>query len=468
MRAVLREARSRRRTSTGRREPKNGRPAQARRLSQGGRAECTAPAPGSAAEASGGVQFRALRGGEIGQVMSGVRPSPPCGFTSSPVNGLFLPWVNGLRQRSEHVRCASAVWPTKGLRARAREIQPKRSCHAYRPHRAAVQGGRPFRRRVRSQGDRPGRTRDARPDGHAVRIRRQPALGRRPHHRVAAHDRPDGRAHRDTDGHRRPGALGQLQHLLDPGSCRRRRRRRPPRVGREPARRAGVRLEGRVARGVLVVHRAGAALARRGRAEHDPRRRRRRHAPGPQGGRIREGRGGTRSLHGGVRGVPVRPGPPRAQPGRRPAALDLHRQRGQRRHRGDDHRRPPPGRHGEEGRAALPRHQRERLGDQVEVRQQVRLPALTDRRHQPGHRRAHRRQGGRSVRLRRRRQGLCPVAQRPGSPGGGHRGRSHLRPPGRHGGLPGHHPGGHPAHRRHHHHHDGEQGHHHGPAHGRA
>ena len=40
----------------------------------------------------------------------------------------------------------------------------------------------------------------------------------------------------------------------------------------------GLRLEGRDARGVLVVHRAGAHLARRGRPEHDPRRRRRRHA----------------------------------------------------------------------------------------------------------------------------------------------------------------------------------------------
>ena len=36
---------------------------------------------------------------------------------------------------------------------------------------------------------------------------------------------------------------------------------------------AGVRVEGRDARGVLVVHRAGAALARRRRPQHDPRRR---------------------------------------------------------------------------------------------------------------------------------------------------------------------------------------------------
>ena len=45
----------------------------------------------------------------------------------------------------------------------------------------------------------------------------------------------------------------------------------------EPQGRAGLRLEGRDARGVLVVHGAGSALARRKwgawRPEHDPRRR---------------------------------------------------------------------------------------------------------------------------------------------------------------------------------------------------
>ena len=58
-------------------------------------------------------------------------------------------------------------------------------------------------------------------------------------------------------------------------------------------RRPGVRLEGRDARGVLVVHRAGADVAR-GRPEHDPRRRRRRHAARPQGRRVRGGRRGAR------------------------------------------------------------------------------------------------------------------------------------------------------------------------------
>ena len=68
--------------------------------------------------------------------------------------------------------------------------------------------------------------------------------------------------------------------------------------------------------------------------------------------------------------------------------------------------RAPAGRHGEEGRAALPGHQRERLRDQVEVRQQVRLPAFAGGRDQPRHRRAHWRQGGGRLRLRRCRQGL--------------------------------------------------------------
>ena len=66
-------------------------------------------------------------------------------------------------------------------------------------------------------------------------------------------------------------------------------------VGRDgtaggPAGRAGVRLEGRDAGRVLVVHRPGAALGRRGRPEHDPRRRRGRHPAGPQGRRVRGGR----------------------------------------------------------------------------------------------------------------------------------------------------------------------------------
>ena len=68
------------------------------------------------------------------------------------------------------------------------------------------------------------------------------------------------------------------------------RPRTTPRAAIAEAGRPGLRLEGRDARGVLVVHRAGADVARRRGPEHDPRRRRRRHAARPQGRRVRGGR----------------------------------------------------------------------------------------------------------------------------------------------------------------------------------
>ena len=58
----------------------------------------------------------------------------------------------------------------------------------------------------------------------------------------------------------------------------------------EPARHPGVRVEGRDARRVLVVHERGADVARRLRSDPDRRRRRRRDAAGAQGRRVREGR----------------------------------------------------------------------------------------------------------------------------------------------------------------------------------
>ncbi len=60
---------------------------------------------------------------------------------------------------------------------------------------------------------------------------------------------------------RRRGALGLVQHLLHPGPRGRRRRRRAERHRRRPAGRAGLRLEGRDAGGVLVVHPADPDLA---------------------------------------------------------------------------------------------------------------------------------------------------------------------------------------------------------------
>ncbi len=74
-----------------------------------------------------------------------------------------------------------------------------------------------------------------------------------------------------------------------------------------PAGRPGLRLEGRDARGVLVVHRAGAELAGRRRPEHDPRRRRRRDAARPQGRRVRGGRRGPGPGRRRLRGVPDHP-----------------------------------------------------------------------------------------------------------------------------------------------------------------
>ena len=100
-----------------------------------------------------------------------------------------------------------------------------------------------------------------------------------------------------------------------------------------------------------------------------------------------------------------------------PEPLDDRRRRDQGGLRGDHHRRAPAQRDGADRRAPVPRHQRQRRGDQVEVRQQVRMPPLADRRHQPGHRRAHRRQGGGGVRLRRRGQGLRRVAPAARAPG---------------------------------------------------
>ena len=64
------------------------------------------------------------------------------------------------------------------------------------------------------------------------------------------------------------------------------------------------------------------------------------------------------------------------------------------------------------GHAAVPRHQRQRLGHQVEVRQPLRLPRIAGRRHQARHRRDGGRQDRRGGRLRRRGQGQRAGAAR--------------------------------------------------------
>ena len=151
---------------------------------------------------------------------------------------------------------------------------------------------------------------------------------------------------------------------------------------------------------------------------------------------------------------------------RGPAEVDPAGLRDPRRHRGDHDRRPPPVRDAARRHPALPGDQRQRRRHQVEVRQQVRLPPLPDRRHQPRHRRPDRRQDRRRLRLRRRRQGLRGVPARPGRPRDRHRDRPDLRAAGGDGRLPGRHPRRRRRDGRHLHHHDRQQGHHHGRGHG--
>ena len=169
----------------------------------------------------------------------------------------------------------------------------------------------------------------------------------------------------------------------------------------EPEGHAGVRLEGRDARGVLVVHERGARVARRLRPDADRRRRRRRDAGRAQGRRVREGRQGA--------GVQCRRAIPKsgasssicinAVDREGQVALDAPRLVDPRRQRGDDDRRAPALSDDGSGHAALPRHQRQRLGHQEQVRQHLRLPPLAARRPRARDRRHARRQGRGRLRL---------------------------------------------------------------------
>ena len=103
-----------------------------------------------------------------------------------------------------------------------------------------------------------------------------------------------------------------------------------------------------------------------------------------KGAEYERGGRGARSGERRVRGVPRLSGSAAALAGRGPAALDEDRGGHQGRHRGDDDRGAPALPARRDGRAAVPGDQRQRLGDEVEVRQPVRLPSFADRRHQPG------------------------------------------------------------------------------------
>ena len=166
-----------------------------------------------------------------------------------------------------------------------------------------------------------------------------------------------------------------------------------------------LRLEGRDRRRVRLVHRTDALLPRRSAAEHDRRRRRR-----PDSHR------------------------PRAEVS--PSALGHSRPVGR-----DDHRRASPLPDARAGRVGRAGHERQRLGHQEQVRQPLRLPRVAGRRHQAGDRHHGGRQGRRHLRLRRRRQGLCPVDAVLRRPGAGYRDRSDLRVAGGHGGVRGNHHG---------------------------
>jgi adenosylhomocysteinase len=217
-----------------------------------------------------------------------------------------------------------------------------------------------------------------------------------------------------------------------------------PNGTRRSAGRAGVRLEGRDARGVLVVHRAGARLARRptegpnmilddggdatcwSTRASSSRRPARCPTPGPRR----------------QRGVQGRPGLLRSLRSRPEAQVDTKiAARHQGRHRGDHHRRAPPLRDEKRRRAAFPAIN---VNDSVtkskfDNKYGCRHSLSTASTAPPT---SCSRQGRRRLRLRRRRQGLRAVAEGPGRPRHRHRDRPDLRAAGRDGGLPGHDPRG--------------------------
>ena len=273
--------------------------------------------------------------------------------------------------------------------------------HDQNRHDAREQGSRLCHRRhqacgLRPQGDRDRRNRDAGPDGDAGRIRQEPAAQGRAHRRLPAHDHSDRRSHRDAEVAWRRCPLGVVQHLLDPGPCRRCDR---------SDRNARLRDQGREPQGLLGLYPPHLRVGGRRRAEHDPRRRRRRHHADPSRParrerrhevprhRLERGRGSALRRHQGAAEEPSR-------------LVRQERHLDPRRHRRDDDRRPSPLYHGQGRQAPVAGDQRQRQRHQVEVRQSLRLPRVAGRRHPPRHRRHDGGQGGDGRGLRRRRQGL--------------------------------------------------------------
>ena len=303
---------------------------------------------------------------------------------------------------------------------------------------ARAPGEGPLARRVGAQGDRARREGDARAHGHPARVRREAAARGPAHHRLAPHDDPDRGPHRDAERARAPTSAGRAATSSRPRTTPR-RRWRSARTARPRARAASRSSPGRARRsrstGSAPSARSTSAAAR----------------ARPRSWTTAATRpcSSTRASSSSRR---ARSRPPATADSEEyavvlkllarelregPEALDAGREGLRGRHRGDHHRRAPALRDAEGGHAPLPRHQRERLGHEVEVRQPVRLPPLARRRAQPRDRRDARRQALRRVRLRRRGQGVRAGAPRAGRARGRHRDRPDQRAPGDDGGVPG-------------------------------
>ena len=271
-----------------------------------------------------------------------------------------------------------------------------------------LQGRRPVARRLRPQGDRPRRARDARPHGDARRVRRDQAAHRRAHHRQPAHDGADRSADRDARPPSAPRSAGRAATSFRPRTTPRRpspsarRHRRPTRAAFPVFAWKGESLE-------EYWWCTEQALTWPG---HD----------GPTM-ILDDGGDATLLVHKGVEFEKAGAVPDAATADTEEFAivLDVLAQQPRdvtpasgrrwppgsaaspRRRRPGVHRlyEMATGRH-----AAVPGDQRQRRRHEVQVRQQVRLPPQPDRRDQPRDRRAHRRQGRGRLRLRRRRQGL--------------------------------------------------------------
>ncbi len=274
----------------------------------------------------------------------------------------------------------------------------------------------PCPRRLRPQGNRDRRDRNAGPDGAARGIRRVEAAQGRADHRLAAHDHPDRGADRDADRARRRRSAGHRATSSRP-------RTMPPR--RSPA--TGIPVFAIKGETLEEYWDYVARIFDWGQDETC---------------NLILDDGGDATMFA-LWGARVEAGEELFEPtneeeevfaatlkrflAERPGLSHQDRRQHQGRQRRNHHRRPPPLRAGQEGQASVPGDQRQRQRDQVEVRQSLRLPREPGRRDPPRHRRHARRQGRLRRRLRRCRQGQRAVAAQRRRARAGDRSRSDLR-----------------------------------------